>query len=426
MLAIGRSIMAEFSKIVMIDCQVAGVSGDMMLGALLDLGADATKVAKALKILDNKDFGYSDVKVDIKQTMRGGFRATKVDVTAQGKTRKDGKQLIEIVEKAALQLGLSAKAKQFASNVIYTLVEAEANLHGKHLEHAHLHEVGMVDTAAEIIGSAVAMEDLGFFEAKIYATPVSVGGGLFKFSHGTVSSPAPATLAIFQSKNYPIKGGPVEAELATPTGASLIVNLASQVSVFYPTMMPLKVGYGAGEKEFEGLPNALRITVGKNLEKGFQRDQIAVLETNLDDVSGEIVGFTVDRLFAEGAKDVCIIPMYSKKNRPGQILKVMADQKDAAHLSQVLIDETGTLGVRIYFCERHVVNREVLSVDVMVEGVEEHVKVKVAKNGSGEIVRVKPEYEDLKKLAEKTKKPLRELSELVMERTHEILLKKGD
>ena len=174
------------------------------------------------------------MKVEIKQVMRGGFRATKVDVTAQGKSRKDGKQLIEIVEKTAKQVGLSVKAKQFASNVIHTLVEAEANLHGTHLEHAHLHEVGMVDTAAEIIGSAVAMEDLGFFESKIYASPVSVGGGLFKFSHGTVSSPAPAALAIFQSKNYPIKGGPVEAELATPTGASLIVNLASEVSVFYP------------------------------------------------------------------------------------------------------------------------------------------------------------------------------------------------
>ena len=166
--------------------------------------------------------------------------------------------------------------------------------------------------------------------------------------------------------------------------------------------------------------------MGKSLEKSFQRDQIAVIETNLDDVSGEIIGFTVDKLFVEGAKDVCIIPMYSKKNRPGQILKVMADQKDAAHLSQILIDETGTLGVRVYLCERHVTDREVHSVDIMVGGVMEHVKVKVAKNGGGEIVRVKPEYEDLKKLAEKTKKPLRELSELVTVRAHEMLLKKRD
>lgn len=426
MLAIGRGTMTEFSKIVIIDCQVAGVAGDMILGALLDLGADQNKVVKAIKTLECKDYGYSNIKVNIEHIMRRGFKATKVDVTAEEKSRKDGKELIEIVQKASEQLELSPKARQFASNVIHTLIEAEANLHGSHLEHAHLHEVGMVDTAAEIIGSAVAMEDLGFFEAKIYATPVSVGGGLFKFSHGTVSSPAPATLAIFQSRNYPIKGGPIEAELATPTGASLIVNLASEVSVFYPAIVPEKVGYGAGGKEFEGLPNALRITMGKSLEKGFQRDQIAVVETNLDDVSGEIIGYTMDKLFLEGAKDVCIIPMYSKKNRPGQIIKVMADQKDAARLSQILIDETGTLGVRIYFCERHITDREIHSVEITVGGVKEHVKVKVAKNGGGEIVRVKAEYEDLKKLAEKTKKPLRELSELVTVRTHETLLKKGD
>ncbi len=389
--------MTEFSKIVIIDCQVAGVAGDMILGALLDLGADVNKVVAAIKSLENTEYGYTNVAVDIQKVMRKGFRATKVDVTAQGKNRKDGKQLIKIVEQTAENLKLSTKAKQFTSDVIHTLVEAEAHLHGGHLGDAHLHEVGLVDTAAEIIGSAVAMEDLGFFNAKIVATPVSVGGGLFEFSHGITSSPSPAALAIFQSKNFPFKGGPVESELATPTGASIIVNLASEVSRFYPEMAPLKVGYGAGNKEFPQIPNVLRIIVGKTLENGLIKDQIAVLETNVDDVPGEIVGHTVDVLLAQGAKDVSIIPMYTKKNRPGQIIKVIADQKDAQHLSQVLIEETGTLGVRVYFCERHVVTREVSSVDLTIDDVKEPVKIKVSKNSNGEIIRLKPEYEDLKR-----------------------------
>jgi len=412
--------MTEFSIIVMIDCQVAGVSGDMILGALLDLGADVNKVTSAIKSLENSEYGYKNVVVDIKHVMRKEFRATKVDVTAEGKTRKDGKQLIEIVEKTAENLKLSAKAKQYVSNVIHTLVEAEAKLHGRHLADAHLHEVGLVDTAAEIIGSAVAMEDLGFFNAKIVASPVSVGGGLFQFSHGTVSSPSPAALAIFQSKKFPIKGGPVESELATPTGAAIIVNLADEVSRFYPEMAPVKVGYGAGGKEFSEIPNVLRITVGKPVENRLIKDQIAVLETNVDDVSGEIVGHTIDRLLEEGAKDVSIIPMHTKKNRPGQIIKVIADQKDTQHLSDVLINETGTLGVRVYLCERHIVARESCSVDLLIGGVKEPVKVKVSKNGNGEIIRIKPEYDDVKRLADKTNKPLRELSELAISKAKEI------
>ena len=414
--------MTESSKIVVIDCQVAGVSGDMILGALLDLGASANKVTSAIKSLENTDFGYQNVTVNIKRVMRKEFQATKVNVTAKSKSRIEGKQLIKIVEKTAQTLKLSKPAKQFASKVIRTLVDAESALHGVHFADAHLHEVALVDTAAEIIGSAVAMEDLSFFDSKIVATPVSVGGGLFRFSHGTTSSPAPATLAIFQSKNFPIKGGPIESELATPTGAAIIVNLANEASRFYPEMAPLKVGYGAGEKEFSEIPNVLRIVTGKTLEAKTTEDQIAVLETNIDDVPGEIVGHAVDKLLAEGAKDVSIIPMFTKKNRPGQIVKVIADQKDAQHLSQILINETGTLGVRFYFCKRHVVTREVCSINLEINGSKERVKAKVSKNSKGIIVRIKPEYEDLKGLAEKTGKPLRELSELATAKAREYII----
>jgi uncharacterized protein (TIGR00299 family) protein len=415
--------MTTFSPIAIIDCQTAGVAGDMILGALLDLGADATKVTHAIKSLETTfQSVYSNIKVDIKHVTTKNFRATKISVTADGKRPKNGKQLIDIIEKAVQNLKISPKAKQYALNVIHTLVNTEANLHGNSLCNVHLHELGLVDTAAEIIGTAVAMDDLELFNTKIYTTPVSVGGGLFKFSHGITYSPSPATLAIFQSKNFPIQGGPVEFELATPTGAALLVNLTSEVAPFYPKMVPEKVGYGAGDKEFFEIPNVLRITLGKPLLAPLGcGDTVAVLETSVDDVSGEIVGYTVERLFLEGARDVSIVPAITKKSRPAQIIKVIADQKDTQRLIDVLIEETGTLGVRVSYCERFIVSRSIFSLDVSVAGQSDVMRIKVSKNSQGKIVRLKPEFEDLKRLAEKTGLPLRELFDFVTARARDAL-----
>jgi uncharacterized protein (TIGR00299 family) protein len=414
--------MTEFSSIVIIDCQTAGIAGDMILGALLDLGADVTKVTHAIKSLEATKCGYSNIEIDIKQVLSKGFRATKATVTANKQAPKDGQQLIEIVENTIQRLEVSSKAKQFASNTIRSLVNAEASLHGTALHNIHLHEVGLVDTAAEIIGTAVAMDDLGFFNTKIYTTPVSVGGGLFKFSHGITASPSPATLALFQSKKFPIKGGPIDSELATPTGAAILINLASESIQFYPAITPVKVGYGAGDKEFSEIPNLLRIIMGKPLETNLINAPITVLETTVDDTSGEIIGYTVDRLFSEGAKDVSILPVFTKKNRPAQIIKVIADQKDTPRIAEVLIEETGTLGVRIFYCERHVAARDIYSIDLIIAGQEETVKIKCSKNSQGKISRLKPEFEDLKRIAEKTGLPLRDLSELTIAKAREILL----
>ncbi|MCW4006218.1 MAG: nickel pincer cofactor biosynthesis protein LarC [Candidatus Bathyarchaeota archaeon] len=412
--------MPKPKKIVVIDCQVAGVAGDMLLGALIDAGADVDKIVLAIESL-GREAGYEDVKVEIKQVLQGSFGATSIDVTTKTAGKKNGKVLIEIVEKTAEKLGLSEKAQQFASNAVRTLVEAEATLHKTGLEDAHLHEVGLIDTPAEIIGVAVAADDLGVFEAKIYATPVSVGGGLFEFSHGTVSSPAPATLTILQSKNFLFKGGPIQAELATPTGAAILVNLAEKVTPFYPPMAPLKVGYGAGTKKFKGVSNVLRVTLGTGWEQGLLEDGIAVLETNVDDVTGETVGYVFDRLLQEGAKDVCIIPMFTKKNRPGQIIKVIADPVDVGRLSRVLVEETGTLGVRMYPCQRHITSRETLQTQIQIGEAKQTVKVKVSKDSEGNVLNVKAEYEDAKQVAQKTGMPLREICELAVQKAKEQL-----
>jgi uncharacterized protein (TIGR00299 family) protein len=408
------------NKVVVIDCQTAGVAGDMFLGTLVDLGADTGKVVSAIKTLENPAYGYEGIQVEAKKVMRRGFKATQIDTTAKVTPKSNGQNLIDIVEKSAANLCLSKKANQFASKTIRTLVNTEASIHGlTFAAETHLHEIGLVDTPAEIVGSAVAMDDLGLFDAKIYCTPVAVGGGTNRFSHGIVPSPAPAALAILQSNGFPLKGGPIESELATPTGAAILVNVVDEVNRFYPAMTPLKVGYGAGTKEFPEMANVLRITVGEAFEDALLKDEIAVLETNIDDVTGETLGYTLEKLLGEGAKDVSITPMFTKKNRPGQILKVIADKKDSERLSRVLMAETGTLGVRVTFCERHILNREVHQMDMFLKGIQERVNVKVTKDSQGRAFHVKPEYEDIKRIANATNTPLREISEIVMAKARE-------
>jgi pyridinium-3,5-bisthiocarboxylic acid mononucleotide nickel chelatase len=418
--------MPRTKSIVMIDCQVAGVSGDMFLGALIDLGADTKKIIRAIKSLQSPSTGYKDVIIEIRKIEKGGFKATKIDITAQTKSGMKGEDLIRIVENSASNLNLSKEAREFASKSIKTIVNTEASIHGEDLGNVHVHEMGEIDTAAEIIGCAVALEDLKLFDAKIYSTPVSVGGGLIKFSHGTVTSPAPATLAIFQSRNFPIQGGPIEAELSTPTGASILTNLVQEVNVFYPLMKPFKIGYGAGSKNFKKTPNILRITIGETINEGFFNDTVAVLETNIDDATGETIGYTIDRLLKAGAKDVSIIPMSTKKSRPGQIIKIIADQNDIQQLASIIADETGSLGTRLSISQRIVLDRETIKINVPIGSGTEQIGFKIARNSRGAIVRIKPEYEDLKRIAEKTRKPLRELSETATARAREKLQGKTD
>ena len=416
--------MSSSKHVAIIDCQIAGISGDMIVGALLDLGANATKVVEAMKSVEAYMKGCKNLEVMIRDVTRRGFHAKKVGVKAEEVPEKTGSELIEATVNCIENLKLPVEAKQFASDSINTLVNAETRVHGKSIKEVHLHEAGSADTPAEIIGTAVAFDDLNLFNTKVYSTPVAVGGGLFKFSHGMVSSPAPATIEILLSKGFPMIGGPIDSELATPTGVSLLVNLAHEIIRFYPPMKPSAIGYGAGTKDFAEMPNVLRITLGEPLDYQLLRDQIWILETNLDDVTGEIIGHTVDRLLQEGARDVSVIPMFTKKNRPGQIVKMIADKTDAERLSRILIEETGSLGVRLYPCERHILNRESVPIDILIDDVKELVNVKVAKDSRGEIVQIKPEYDDVERVADKTNRSLREITDLVKMKAREFLLKR--
>jgi len=209
--------MSSSKHVAIIDCQIAGISGDMIVGALLDLGANATKVVEAMKSVEAYMKGCKNLEVMIRDVTRRGFHAKKVGVKAEEVPEKTGSELIEATVNCIENLKLPVEAKQFASDSINTLVNAETRVHGKSIKEVHLHEAGSADTPAEIIGTAVAFDDLNLFNTKVYSTPVAVGGGLFKFSHGMVSSPAPATIEILLSKGFPMIGGPIDSELATPT-----------------------------------------------------------------------------------------------------------------------------------------------------------------------------------------------------------------
>lgn len=410
-------------RVLVIDCQLAGISGDMIIGALLDLGVNTSKFTETMKSACNYLKGCQELEITVNDVTRRGLQAKKLYVKAEEHaTHRTGAELRDAIINCADGIGLSKKARGIALNSIDTLIAAEAKIHGESVDEVHLHEAGSVDTVVDIVGTAFALEELGLFkDAKIYSTPVAVGGGLFKFSHGTISSPAPATIEILKSREFPMVGGPISSELATPTGVAILVNITDQTAYYYPPLKPKAIGYGAGSKDFEEMPNVLRVALGEPLRYGLLSDEIYVLETNLDDVTGEVIGYTLDKLLQEGARDVSVIPMSTKKNRPGQILKIIADREDVERLSLILMEETGTLGVRIYPCVRHILARKTVPVEVEIEGMKEHVNVKVSMNSEGRVIQIKPEYDDVKRLADKTGESLRGIMDRVIENAKQTL-----
>ncbi len=413
----------DTKRILVIDAQMAGVSGDMIVGALLDLGANATSVIDAMRTPRNCLRGCNDLEITVTDTVRRGIRAKRIDVTVQEEvTQRTAAELLEAASTCLQKLQISEKARQFALNSINTLVSAEAVAHGQSTQEVNLHETASADTLADVIGAATALDDLGLFtDTTIYSTPVAVGGGLLHFSHGTVSSPAPATLEILRSQRFLTVGGPIEAELATPTGVSLLTTLALESVRFYPPMKPTSVGYGAGTRDFVEMPNVLRVTLGERHDSGLLSEEMYVIETNLDDATGESIGYAMHKLLQEGARDASAIPTLTKKGRPGHLIKIIVDRSSLERMCRILMEETGTLGVRIYPCERRILARESIPIEVIVEDVTEVINVKVAKSTQGQVIQIKPEYDDVERLADRTGKPWREIEELVKRKAAEIL-----
>ena len=407
------------SKIIVIDPQLAGISGDMLLSSLVDSGADKKKIIDNINKIQNHFQDSKINKIDFIKTESNGIGATRFVFEFDERLKeKNAVDMYRVIANCCHNIGLSEKAKKFAIESIKTIIRVESTIHNKDIKELHLHESSSIDTGADLVGCATALDDLDLLNnSTFYSTKVAVGGGLANFSHGTVPNPTNAILEIFKLFEIPIKGGPVEEELTTPTGAAMLANLNPKKITNYPEFIPEKIGYGTGTKEFSGIPNILRVSIGKTDFFGYiQSDTVTVLETNIDDVNGEIMGNLVEKLSSndtEGIKDVTVINGISKKNRPTYILKVICSDENEKKIAQTIFEESGTLGIRKTKTERYILGRFNLLVPIEIEKQSFVINVKISKNSNGEITNIKPEYEDIKRISLRINYPLRKTIDVV-------------
>ena len=398
--------------VVIIDSQVAGISGDMLLSALINIGAKKSKVIDGINIAENYLSDSKIQKIDFQKTVKHGIEATQLLLEIkEGKHERKGIEVQECITLASDKIGLSESAKIFARESIRSLINAESKIHGEPVESVHFHEASSIDTVVDIVGTAIALDDLNFFAEEIISTPVAVGGGTLNFSHGTVSNPASAILEIFRNTNIVITSGQVKDELTTPTGACLLVNLTKNCSEFFPSMRVRSIGYGAGKKDFEGFSNVLKIVRGEKTDH-FQQDSIQILETNIDDVSGEVIGNLIEKIMSVGAKDITVTPAITKKNRPSHIVSVICDTENINSVLETLVSETGTMGVRVRTSARYVVPRVTVTVPVVIHEKSFAVKCKVVRVGDV-IKHFKVEYSDIKLIADSLSLSFKDVNDLV-------------
>ena len=250
-------------------------------------------------------------------------------------------------------INLSNVAKSFVLNSIKTIITAESKIHGTKHDDVRLHEVSTVDTAADLIGTAVALDNLGLLSQKFYSTDVAIGNGMLQFSHGIVPNPGNAILEILRNSQILLVPGKIDGELTTPTGAAMLVNLAPEHISQYPPFIPEQIGNGAGQKDGKNVANILRLVVGQsNSNVDHTSETVYEIETNVDDATGETIGSMIETLYASGAKDVTVLQGISKKNRPSFIIKVLSDITSRDSLVKLLLNETGSLGCRVHEIDR--------------------------------------------------------------------------
>ncbi len=398
--------------VIVIDPQIAGISGDMMLCALVNLGANKSKIIEGVRIAEKNLDGSIIKNIDFSKVNKLGIEATELilDFKEENQERK-GIEIQKCIEKSSVDVGLSDLAKQFAISSIETLIKAESKIHGGTLSLVHLHEVSSIDTVVDILGTAIALDDLKILNDEIISTPVAVGGGSLTFSHGTTSNPTNAILEILKNSGITISGGQIKDELTTPTGASLLVNLTKTCFDYYPKMKIDSIGYGAGTKNFDGFSNVLRVVKGEKT-KNYDHDVVQILETNVDDVSGEVLGHMIDKIMENGAKDVTITQGISKKGRPTNLISVICDLKSMNTLLELLISETGTLGVRRRSSERYVVPRTILTVPIKLN--EKNFKIRCKITRENNIIKnFKIESDDIKKISDSINQSFKKTEELI-------------
>ncbi len=407
------------SKIIIVDPQVSGISGDMLLSSLVDGGADKNKIITNINKIQ-KHFPDTKInKTDFIRTESNGIKATRFIFDFEEKAKeKNAVDMYRIIANCCHSIDLSEKAKKFAIESIKTIIHAESTIHNKEVKQLHLHESSSIDTGADLIGCATALDDLDLLNnSTFYTTKVAVGGGITKFSHGIIPNPTNAILEIFKVFEIPIRGGPIDTELTTPTGASMLVNLNPEKITNYPEFIPEKIGYGTGTKKFDEIPNILRVSIGRtDLFSNIQTDTVTVLETNIDDINGELMGNLIDKISTAkdaAVKDVTVTNGITKKNRPTYILKVICSDEVEKKVAEIIFQETGTLGIRKSRVERYLLSRFNLLIPIEIEQRNFVVNVKISKNPNGEITNIKPEYDDVKKISDRLNYPLRRTVEIV-------------
>lgn len=378
-------------KIVYFDC-ASGISGDMMLGALVDAGVDLAAISSRVASL-----GLPGVRLVASEVKKKGFRATQIVVEHEPEHKhRHLHHIVAMIDGSQL----TEKQKALAKRIFSRLAEAEAKVHGTSIEKVHFHEVGAVDSIADIVGVAVGWDLLG--AERGISSPVPTGTGFVEIAHGRCSIPAPATGELL--KGIPLAESRVAAELTTPTGAALLSVLADSFGP-PPAMAIEQIGYGAGQRDLEEQPNLLRLLVGQTSDAA-AAERVWVLETNLDDVSGEIVGHTAGRLWKAGALDVYTTAIQMKKNRPGVMLSVLCNEETIAGVEEILFSETTTLGIRRWPVSRRTLRRERHHVQTewgKVEGMLSWMESRPAS--------FSPEFESCRRLAEEQGLPLRTVFE---------------
>jgi uncharacterized protein (TIGR00299 family) protein len=364
----------------------SGISGDMTVGALLDAGAPAEAVIDALRGME------TGAQFEVEKTKRGGVTASKFRVIfeQQGQPHRHLKPILAMIERAPI----SDRAKRNASAVFRRLGDAEAGVHGLPIEKVHFHEVGAVDSIADIVGACVALDLLDVDE--IHTSAINVGSGTVNTEHGLLPVPAPATASLLAGR--PIYARGPAMELTTPTGAALATTLSASFGPV-PAMSVTSIGYGAGDRDFKEHANVLRIMLGERTT-ATEATLVSVLEANIDDSSPQVLGYALERLLEAGALDASFSPIQMKKNRPGSLLRVIARPEDQERLAAIVFAETSTLGLRIYAAERRVEERRIVQVETP------YGKVRVKVSGHGVYA---PEYEDCRAIALSTAVPLREI-----------------
>ena len=389
--------------VIVIDPQIAGISGDMLLSSLVNLGAHKNKIIEGI-IKSQKFLPYSTIKkIDFQKIQKHGIESTELILEIdENISERKGIEIKKAILDSVNGLNLPTKAKIFAELCINTLISSESKIHGISEDSVHFHEASSIDTLVDIVGTTIALDDLRLFEEKIVCLPVSVGGGTVSFSHGTMSNPVSAVLQIFKNSNLNIQGDNSKEELTTPTGACILVNLTNNPVQYYPSMNVKSIGYGAGQKDFESFSNVLKIIQGD--ENNFEMDSVKILETNIDDVSGEILGHLIEKIMDQGAKDVSIYPGITKKGRPTNLVCVICDDVKVDTIIDTLVLETGTLGIRISNSNRFIVPRTNHNFALTFDG--KSFEVNYKKSSHNGKTHFKIEFNDLKNMSNALDRPI--------------------